>query len=56
MYLLNNAIDIFQDIPLETFVDDDNKMDKNVDEIYLKKYERAVSECKRPHGHLSNRC
>ena len=35
MYLLNGAKDIFQGKLLEHFMDDDNKMDENVEEVLL---------------------
>ena len=33
VYLLNNEKDILQDIPLESFVDDENNMDENIEKI-----------------------
>ena len=47
VYILNYAKHIMKDRPLETFVDDDNKMNENFEIVDKRKYEKTVSECKK---------
>ena len=47
VYLLKNMKHIMPDIPNENFVDDDNKKDEIVEIVDKRKYEQAVSKCKK---------
>ena len=47
VYLLNDAKDIFQYRPLEMFVEDDHRMNENIEKMDKHKCEQSVSECKK---------
>ena len=47
MYLKKQFKNIMRDKPNENFVGDNNKKDGIVNIFYKRKYEKAVSECKK---------